>query len=133
MLSDEIQPSDDLPRKACVITYPGKNGDEWWKSENLINQIINRAIPIFKACFPGYQALFVFDNATSHAIFSPDALIANYMNLGPAGKQEKLCSRSYFREGIGYDKDMIFSSDYHILELHREAKGLREVLREKGL
>ncbi|CAG8728751.1 35412_t:CDS:2, partial [Racocetra persica] len=123
----------ELSREACVITYPGKNGDGWWKSEDLINQIINCAIPIFEACFLGYQALFAFDNATSHAIFSPDALITNYMNLGLAGKQEKLRSTSYFREGIRYDQDMIFSSDYRISELHEEAKGLREVLRKRGL
>ncbi|CAG8841257.1 18201_t:CDS:1, partial [Racocetra persica] len=133
MLPDEIQLLDELPREACVITYPGKNGDGWWKSEDLINQIINHAIPIFKACFLGYQVLFTFDNATSHAIFSPDALVANYVNLGPARKQEKLRSTSYFREEIRYDQDMIFSSDYRIPELYREAKRLREVLRERGL
>ncbi|CAG8715881.1 3242_t:CDS:2 [Cetraspora pellucida] len=53
----------------------------------------------------GYQALFTFDNTTGYAIFSPDALIANYMNLGPTKKQEKLC----------------------------KAKELRKVLREKEL
>ncbi|CAG8837894.1 10562_t:CDS:2, partial [Racocetra persica] len=72
------------------------SGDNMEKSEDLINQIINRAISIFEACFLEYQALFAFDNATSHAIFSPNALIANYMNLGLAGKQEKLRSTSYF-------------------------------------
>ncbi|CAG8769411.1 27476_t:CDS:1, partial [Racocetra persica] len=54
------------------------------------------------------------------------------MNLGPARKQEKLHSISYFRERIRYDQDMIFSSDYRIPELREEAKGLREVLRKRG-
>ena len=98
-----------------------------------MDQVITCAIPIFEACFPGCQALFAFDNATSHAIFSPNALIANHMNLGPAGKQEKLRSTSYFREGIRYDQDMIFPSDYRIPELREEAKGLRDILRERGL
>ncbi|CAG8812897.1 2032_t:CDS:1, partial [Cetraspora pellucida] len=37
MLPDKIQPSDELFREACVITYLSKNEDRWWKSENLIN------------------------------------------------------------------------------------------------
>ncbi|CAG8760882.1 16426_t:CDS:2, partial [Racocetra fulgida] len=80
-----------------------------------------------------YRTLFAFDNATSHSAFSRDALIANHMNLGPAGKQEKLRSTSYFRKGRKYDQDMVFPSDYHIPELRGEAKGLKEVLKERGL
>ncbi|CAG8676892.1 15978_t:CDS:2, partial [Racocetra fulgida] len=82
---------------------------------------------------PGCQALFVFDNATSHVTFSPDALIANRMNLNPAEKQKKMRNTSYFHEGIKYDQDMVFPSDYHISKLCGEAKGLREVLTERGL
>ncbi|CAG8837121.1 8961_t:CDS:2, partial [Cetraspora pellucida] len=55
------------------------------------------------------------------------------MNLGPAGKQEKLRSTSYFRKGRKYDQDMVFASDYHITELRGEAKGLKEVLKKRGL
>ncbi|CAG8607258.1 17279_t:CDS:2 [Cetraspora pellucida] len=121
VLPDEMQPSDKFPREAC------------WKAEDLINQVTNYAIPIFEACFPGCQALFAFDNATSHSAFSRDALIANHMNLGPAGKQEKLCSISYFRKGRKYDQNMVFLSDYHIPELRGEAKGLKEVLKKRGL
>ena len=60
-------------------------------------------------------ALFAFDNASSHATFSPDALIANYMNLSPGEKQRKMRS-TYFGEGIR--QNMIFPLDYHITELH---------------
>ncbi|CAG8800953.1 6328_t:CDS:1, partial [Racocetra fulgida] len=77
--------------------------------------------------------LFAFDNATSHATFSLDTLIANHMNLNPAGKQEKIRNISYFRERIKYDQDIVFPSDYHIPKLCGEAKGLREVLTKRGL
>ncbi|CAG8828449.1 35402_t:CDS:2, partial [Gigaspora margarita] len=48
-------------------------------------------------------------------------------------ENEKLRSTSYFHEGIRYDQNMIFPSDYRILELCGKAKGLKEVLRERGL
>ncbi|CAG8827726.1 14992_t:CDS:2, partial [Cetraspora pellucida] len=133
VLPDKMQPSDKFPREACVITYPGKNNDGWWKAEDLINQVTNHAISIFEARFPGCQALFAFDNATSHSAFSRNALIANHMNLGPAGKQEKLHSTSYFHKGRKYDQDMVFLSDYYISELRGKAKGLKEVLKKRGL
>ena len=64
----------------------GKNNDGWWKAEDLVNQVIEYAIPIFEAYFSECQALFAFDNVSSHAAFSPNALIAKYMNLNPGGK-----------------------------------------------
>ncbi|CAG8630199.1 6637_t:CDS:2 [Cetraspora pellucida] len=66
------------------------------KSEDLIEQVSNHAIPIFEAYFPGCQALFAFDNTKSHTTYASDALVAKNMNLSSAGKQEKMCSTSYF-------------------------------------
>ena len=51
-LSDEMQ-IPDVPKEACVIMHLGKNNDGWWKAEDLVNQVVERAIPIFEACFPG--------------------------------------------------------------------------------
>jgi hypothetical protein len=110
--------------------HPGKNNDGWWKADDLINQVVERAIPIFETCFPGCQALFAFDNASSHSSFSSDALIAKHMNLSPGGKQPKIRS-TYFGEGIL--QDMNFPLDYHIPELCRQPKGLKQVLIERGL
>ncbi|CAG8718221.1 13358_t:CDS:2 [Rhizophagus irregularis] len=130
-LPDEMQVSDDFPREACVIMHPGKNNDGWWKADDLISQVIERAIPIFEARFPGCQALFAFDNASSHATFSPDALIAKNMNLNPGGKQPKM-RRTYFGDE-NIQQDMIFPSDYCISNLRGQPKGLKQVLMERGL
>ncbi|CAB4416861.1 unnamed protein product [Rhizophagus irregularis] len=130
-LPDEMQVSDDFPREACVIIHPGKNNDGWWKADDLISQVVERAIPIFEARFPGCQALFAFDNASSHATFSPDALIAKNMNLNPGGKQPKI-RRTYFGDE-NIQQDMIFPSDYHISNLRGQPKGLKQVLMERGL
>ncbi len=81
ILSDNMQTSNDSPKKACVIIYLGKNNDGWWKAKDLIKQVVERAIPIFEACFLGCQALFAFDNALSHATFLANALIVKCMNL----------------------------------------------------
>ncbi|CAG8843627.1 45916_t:CDS:2, partial [Gigaspora margarita] len=43
------------------------------------------------------------------------------------------CQRMRLKLGIRYDQNMIFPSDYCIPKLRGEAKGLREVLRERGL
>ncbi|KAG0639784.1 hypothetical protein HOY80DRAFT_1072166 [Tuber brumale] len=50
------------------------SSDLWWKGEDLVNQVLQVAIPIFEWVFPGCQALFLFDNATSHSAFADDAL-----------------------------------------------------------
>ncbi len=97
-LPDEMQASDDFPREACVIMHSGKNNNGWWKADDLVNQVVERAIPIFEVRFPGCQALFAFDNASSHAAFSPDVLIAKHMNLSPGGKQRKMCSTNFGEE-----------------------------------
>ncbi|KAF0453618.1 hypothetical protein F8M41_001709 [Gigaspora margarita] len=81
----------------------------------------------------GCQALYAFDNATSHATFLFDTLIANYMNLSSSKNQEKLYSKSYFYEERKYDQGMVFLLDYCISKLCEEAKGLKEVLTEKEL
>jgi hypothetical protein len=52
--------------------------------------VVNRAIPIFEARFPGAKALFAFDNATSHAAYADNALLARNMNLSSGGKQAKM-------------------------------------------
>ena len=38
-------------------------------------------IPLFEAQWPGHQAVFIFDNATNHTAFAPDALCVANMNL----------------------------------------------------
>ncbi len=88
----------------------------------MVNQVVEYAIPIFEARFPGYQVLFTFDNASSHATFSPNALIAKHINLSSGGKQPKIRSM-YFGEGI--QQEMVFLLDYHISKLRGQPKGLK--------
>ena len=40
-------------------------------------KITEKAIPIFEKLHPGEIGVFAFDNATSHAAYAEDALIAS--------------------------------------------------------
>ncbi|CAG8581990.1 15488_t:CDS:2 [Dentiscutata heterogama] len=111
--------------QVCIIIYPRKNGDRWWNSDDLVNQVVEHAIPIFETRFPDAKALFVFDNATSHAVYADNTLVANNMNLSLGRKQAKM--RNNIKQNI------CFSMDYKIPELCEEPKGLREILKERKL
>ena len=45
-----------------------------------MDQIINKALLIAESLYPGYELLFMFDNATSHPIYAKDALQVAHMN-----------------------------------------------------
>ena len=57
---------------------------------DMVDHIVNVAIPIFNATFPNSQAIFFFDNASYHSSYATDALRVESMNLNPGGKQEWL-------------------------------------------
>jgi hypothetical protein len=45
---------DELEHKeARVMIFPGANRDGYWRSENMVDQLKDRAIPIFEALHPG--------------------------------------------------------------------------------
>ena len=70
---------------------------------------------------PGEIGVFAFDNATSHAAYAEDALIASKMNLKSGGKGK-------FKNGLIPD-----SSIQSMHFLNGQPKGIRLVLEERGL
>ena len=115
-------------RDARKIIHPGANGDPWWDTKQLMDQI-KSAIEIFEAAHPGCQALFIFDQSSAHASLPPDALKAFEMNKSDGGKQRKQCDTiipqsnpdPHFR---GQPQKMMTSSG--------QPKGLQAVLEERG-
>lgn len=77
----------NVPAEACCYLTPGRNQEGYWTAEDLLNQIKNKAIPIFETKFPDAIAVFAFDNSANHAAYAKNALVAKRMNLGPGGKQ----------------------------------------------
>ena len=87
MLLDE---NGQIIQDTQKIIYPGTNGDPWWDTKHLIDQI-KSTIEIFEAAHPDCQALFIFDQSSAHASLPPNALKAFKMNKSNGGKQCKQC------------------------------------------
>jgi len=86
MLKDSSKGFD--PQLTTCSTEYG--GDNWWDGDQLVEQVLKLAIPVFESAFPGCQAPFLFNNATSHSAYSSDTLRACMMNLPPGGGQAHL-------------------------------------------
>ena len=88
----------------------------------MIEQTIRTALPIFQYAFPGCRGVWAFDNATNHSAYSPQALLASRMNLGPGGKQ------SLMVEGFDYQRNlphaMVFSDNHRDYSLRGKAKDM---------
>lgn len=62
-----------IVRESVELLEYGK--DDYWDGDKMVQQALH-VMRLFEFLFPGYQALFAFDNAASHCAFSPDALVA---------------------------------------------------------
>lgn len=82
--------SSGIPSEAAEFFEYGKNNNGYWRGEHLLKQVVEKARPIGEALYPGYQLLFLFDNATSHLIFAADALQVDEMNKNTGGQQKFL-------------------------------------------
>ncbi|CAG8653158.1 9157_t:CDS:1, partial [Paraglomus occultum] len=121
--SQQHQENPSIAEEARVYLQPGKDRDGYWTSENLVEQVKTKAIPIFETVFPNCIALFAFDNSSNHAAYRSDALVASRMNLKPGGKQPKM-------------RDTVFGPDnchQSMVNEKNEPKGMKQVLIERGL
>lgn len=66
--------------EAAIYFKYKKIEKRYWTGEHLLDQIHNKALPIEKALYLGYELLFMFDNATSHTVYAKDALQVGNMN-----------------------------------------------------
>jgi hypothetical protein len=71
------------------------------------------------------------DNSQGHSAYSIDALLTSRMNMKPGGKQAKLRDGWYMQNGVRVTQKMCFPSNH--TEFSGEAKGIRQVLVERGL
>jgi hypothetical protein len=125
----DVATNDECAKEVCEIMKPGKNYDGWWTTEDLAKQVVEKVVPILERHFPNAQALFAFDNATSHVAFAANALWAKQMNMGSGGKLPQMRPTTY---GNGIVQEMCFPPTHPPL-LYGEPKGLKIVLEERGL
>jgi len=127
-VSDYVTPIGHLGGgEVCEILKCG--GDTWWTGEDMLEQLINKAIPAFERSFPGCQGLFAFDNAKSHQKYAADALRTGNMNLTPGGKNSVPMQDGWF---VGSDNPSVIQRQFMILP-DRRLKGLQIVLQKRGL
>ena len=72
-VSDFLTPIGRL-EDGQVYTILKYGGNVWWDGNKLLNQVVEKAITVFKGQFPGCKALFAFDNARNHLKYADDAL-----------------------------------------------------------
>jgi hypothetical protein len=116
---------------AQKIIYPGANGDPWWDTKQLLEQIQTQAIPIFERAHPGCQALFIFDQSSAHASFGPEALNAFDMNWSNGGKQRKQ-HNTIIPNDDTVPNAAVRGKPQSMVTETGEPKGLETVLRERG-
>jgi hypothetical protein len=120
--------ADGSRLEAREIIQPGKQYDGYWTGKGVAEQF-KKAIAIHKEKFSDYDALWAFDNSSNHNCFADNALLVSRMNLGPGGQQALL------RDTIfnGQKQTMVFPDNHPDMALRGKAKGMRLVLKERGL
>jgi len=114
--------------RAREIINPGKNYDGYWTAEDMARQF-KKAIAIHKRNHPNRIGLWAFDNSSNHNCVAKDALVVNRMNLSSGGKQAAM--RDTIVDGIHYT--MVFPDDFANESLRGNPKGMKEVLKDRGL
>ena len=128
-LDDEMKiQRPDVPVDSTVFLKPGANSEGYWKNSDLIVQVKDTAIPIFKLMHQDCDALFMFDNSQNHHVKAPDVLNANRMNLSNGSLNQRLMRDGWYLDANG---DRV--EQKMVLEDGRTSKGLRQVLLERGL
>lgn len=123
-----LDPDGNVVQEARKIIYPGSNGDAWWDTAQLLEQV-KEAIVIFEKAHPNCVSLFIFDQSSAHASLGPEALKAFEMNKGDGGKQRKqhdtiIPDNNPSSEFRGQAQKMTLADG--------KPKGLQRVLEERG-
>src|SRR6266516_7294827 len=119
-------------QSACLASLRLEYGkDNYWTSEKMIRQVLDVALPVFRVAFPDFVGVWIFDNSSNHGCFAPNALRVEKLNLGPGGKQPHL--RDGFIHGQQASQSMQFPPDYDKPDLAGKPKGMKQILKERGL
>ncbi|SAM02738.1 hypothetical protein [Absidia glauca] len=61
----------------------GSGRESYWTHHDVVKQLQEEVIPIFKALHPNCMGIFLFDQSSNHKAYADDALVASRMNLNP--------------------------------------------------
>lgn len=128
-LPEDIQAlHPELPADSTVLLKPGANAEGYWKNSDLVTQLKETAVPIFKILHPNCDGLFMFDNSQNHHARAPDALSVSNMNLRNGGANQRLMRDGWFIDSQGNRLQQKMVMDDGVT-----SKGLAQVLKERGL
>ncbi|CAG8761877.1 20341_t:CDS:1, partial [Racocetra persica] len=102
------------------------NCDGWWTCDDLVNQVVECAIPIFERIHPNKIALFMFDNSSNYGSFAKDALLVSQMGM-KNGTQKPLLHDYTMPDGSKHIMTYIDNANV------KRPKGIKRVLEERGL
>ncbi|KAG2211009.1 hypothetical protein INT45_003016 [Circinella minor] len=80
----------------------GTNREGYWNSDNLHQQLIDDAIPLFENLHPGCQAVFLFDQSSNHRAYASDALVASRLILSDkdlSADKEPIMKEGWYTDG----------------------------------
>src|SRR6516162_8916615 len=127
----------DIPLEAVELFEYGKQ-EGYWDGACLLKQVTEKALPIAQFLYPGYDLVFMFDNATSHSVYADDALRVANMGKGE-GKQQAFLRPGWYQDPISgtivqqpmwkWEPDPLGGPE----ATKRVQKGIRNVLQERGL
>lgn len=86
LLRDKQMQLETMWTLSKAVVYFKYGQERYWESVYLLDQVKKQALSIATVLYLGYQYFFLFDNATSHAIYLEDALRVQKINKGP-GRQ----------------------------------------------
>lgn len=128
-LDEETARRLNLPVAAREIILPGKNRQGWWKSEDMVKQLREKALPIFAALHPNDVGIFVFDQSSNHNAYRLNALVTSRMTLN--SKEEKTYK---FKDGwFIKDHHRIIQSMFEIKNGQPWFKGIKKVSAHKDI
>lgn len=115
--------------EAVELFEYGKTNEGYWDGAKLHKQVVNKALPIAEAFYPGYSLLFLFDNAISHSVYAQNALRTAQMDKGIGGQQPWLRDGWYEIDGARIIQPMSFQKE----DGTWCQKGVLQVLEEQKL
>jgi len=125
-LTIEQRRSLQIPLHASkTFEFGSQNHASYWSTDDIISHTLDTAVKMFEAVYPGYKALFLFDNASSHSSFAEDALRVQNMNLSGGGDQPAMRNGFFLKDGIRIIQEMVDDNGV--------PKGIETILREREL
>ena len=134
-VSNEELEKEGLTRDATIYFEYGDKADRWWNGEDMVKQVLEKAIPVFEKEFgKECRACFMFDNSSNHGMFAEDALVASRMNWNSGGKQPVMRD-GWIRDGENVEpvRQVLYVEVEEDGKKKQIPKGMKRVLEERGL